>query len=208
MRIYGEDIMIDEAIVCFSDLNDTMKCEAVEVFLDGFGHMFTFAKTRSEQIELFSQSFEEPLIYVYIAENHVVGILGLGTNSKRALKFNQQKCEEVLGKGKGKTVYNMMHKIAGVPAVKNETDLYIDYLATNLNMRNKGVATKLLTFAFKLSQYKEYYIEVLSKNISAVKLYQNLGFEIYKKGFSIFTFTQRLGHPIMMKKVCVSTDEF
>ena len=45
--------MPDGVIVCFSELDETKKQEAVEVFLDGFGHMFTFAKTRAEQEQLF-----------------------------------------------------------------------------------------------------------------------------------------------------------
>ena len=71
--------MQDGVVVRFSDLDETKKQEAVVVFLDGFGHMFTFAKTRNEQRQLFSVSFEESLVYAYVAENHVGGVLGLGT---------------------------------------------------------------------------------------------------------------------------------
>ena len=192
--------MIDEGIVCVSALGETMKREAVEVFLDGFGHMFTFAKTRDEQRRLFLASFEESLVYAYVAENHVIGILGLGTNTKRALKFDKQVCKEILGKSKGGMVYNMLHNMAEIPAVKKDNDSYIDYLATDVQMRNKGIATKLLTFACELPQYGECYIEVFSKNISALKLYQEFGFAVCKKKFNVFTFLQRLGHPILMKK--------
>ena len=193
--------MMNNDIVCFSDLEEAAKKEAIEIFLDGFGHMFTFAKTRSEQRQLFSTSFEESLIYVYVAENHVIGVIGLGTHLKRALKFDKQTCQEIFGKAKGRTVYNMLHKMAEIPAVKEDTDLYIDYLATDLQKRNEGIATKLLTFACELPQFKECYIEVLSKNISAIKLYQKLGFTVCKKRFNVFTFLQRLGHPILMSKL-------
>jgi len=192
--------MRDGVVVCFSDLDEAKKQEAVEVFLDGFGHMFTFAKTRGEQRQLFSVSFEESLVYAYVAENHVGGVLGLGTNAKRALKLDKQICEEIFGGSKGRMVYNMLHKIAEVPTVKKDTDLYIDYLATNNQMYHKGIATKLLTFACQLPKYEECYIEVLSKNISAIKLYQKLEFALHKKSFNIFTFMQGLGYPVMMKK--------
>ena len=192
--------MSNEVIVCFPDLDETKKREAVEVFLDGFIHMFTFARTRAELVRLFSVSFEESLAYAYVTENHVSGVLGLGTNTKRALKFDKQLCRELFGKTKGRIVYNLLHKLAEIPAVKKDTDLYIDYLATGLQMRNKGIATKLLTFACELSQYRECYIEVLSKNISAIKLYQKLGFVMHKKRLSIFTLMRGIGYPIMMKK--------
>ena len=68
-------------------------------------------------------------------------------------------------------------------------------------MRNRGIATKLLNFAGELPLFKECYIEVLSKNATAIKLYENLGFSVHKRSFNFFTFTQGLGHPIMMKKL-------
>ena len=67
--------------------------------------------------------------------------------------------------------------------MENDSDLCIDYLATNLQMRNKGIATALLLFACELPEYEECYIEVLSKNIPAAKLYQKLGFAVHKKAF-------------------------
>ena len=140
------------------------------------------------------------LVYVCISENTVVGVLGLGTSTQRALKFNKDNCKTIFGNFRGNIIYNMLHKTTETPAVKNDTDLYIDYLATDSNMRNKGIATELLTFAFDLPKYKDCYIEVLSKNTIAAMLYKKLGFSIYKKSFHIFTFLQRLGNPILMKK--------
>ena len=191
---------MDEGIICFSELDATAKQEAVEVFLDGFGHMFTFAKTRAELVRLFSTSFEELLAYVYMVENHVGGVLGLGTNTQRAMRFDRKVCEQLFGKSKGEMIYNMLHKSAEIPTVKGDADLYIDYLATGEQMRNRGIATKLLAFACQLLSYEQCCIEVLSKNTTAAKLYQKLGFVAYKKKFNLFTFMQGLGHRVMMKK--------
>jgi len=192
--------MINGIIACFTDLNSVKKQEFLDIFLESFGHMFTFAQTKAEQKQLFSASLESPLSYAYISENHICGILGLGTNFKRALKFDKQLCIQLFGKVKGITVHNLLHKIAEIPAVKKDTDLYIDYLATNPQMRNKGIAAKLLTFACELPQYKDCYLEVLSKNVSAMRLYQNFGFTMHKKRFDIFTFMQGLGYPVILKK--------
>ena len=193
--------MITEGIVCFSDLDEVKRMQAIEVFLEGFGHMFTFAKTRAELVQLFSVSFEESLVYAYVAQDRVSGILGIGTNAKRAIKLDKQICKEVFGKGKGAVIYNTLYKVAGIPAVKKETDLYIDYLATDAQKRKQGIATKILTFACELPQYRECYIEVLSKNVSALRLYQDFGFTLHKKSFNIFMLMQGFGYPIMMKKL-------
>ena len=184
----------------FIDLDDTKKSEAVKIFINGFSNMFTFA-TRAELVQLFSTAFEETQVYVYIMENRVCGILGLGTNTKQALKFDKQICLELFGKTKGKIIYYLLHKTSEIPAVKKDTDLYVDYLAIDPQMHNKGIATKLLTFAWELPEYKDCYLEVLSKNVLAAKLYKKLGFTVYKKGVNIFTIAQGLGYPIVMKKI-------
>ena len=192
--------MQDSSIVRFLDLNEDNKREVIEIFVDGFGHMLTFAKTRDELLQLYNKSFNEELVYAYIIDEHVGGIMGLGTNVKRAIKVDRQTCEEIFGRGKGRIVYRILHKADGKPAVKNDTDLYIDFLATNVQNRKQGIATKMLEFACGLPVYKECYLDVLSKNDSAARLYQKLGFVVYKKAFNIFTFMQGLGRPILMKK--------
>ena len=193
---------MNDTIIPFISLDNSKKNEAVDIFLAGFSNMFTFA-TKAELVQLFSTAFEETQVYVYIIENHVCGVLGLGTNTKRALKFDKQICLKLFGKTKGRIIYYLLHKTSEIPAVKKDTDLYVDYLTIDPQMRKKGIATKLLNFAWALPKYKYCYLEVLSKNILAAKLYKKLGFTIHKKGFNIFTIVQGLGYPIVMKKLLI-----
>ena len=191
--------MEDKNIVCFTELDEKGKKEAVEIFVEGFGYMFTFANTE-ELVRLFAKSFHEEMIYVYMINNHVAGILGLGTNTKAALKGNKQVCEEILGKWRGKMVYTQLFQKEEKPKVEKDSDLYVAYLTTSAKVRKQGVATKLLEFAFARPGYTQCYLDVLSKNTSAAKLYKSLGFVVYKKKFHIFLFIQRLGHLILMRK--------
>ena len=192
--------MNEQNIVCFSDLDENGKRAAIALFVDGFGHMFTFAKTRDELLRLFADSFQKELVYVYLSNNMVAGFLGLGTNTKTALKGNAQVCKDLFGKGKGGIVYAQLFRRAEKPKVEKDTDLYIDFLTTSVHMRKQGIATKLLNFACALPGYTECYLDVLSKNVTAATLYESLGFVTYKKKLSIFTFVQGLGHLILMKK--------
>jgi len=191
--------MTDKNIICFSELDENGKKEAIEIFVAAFGYMFTFAQT-DELVRLFTNSFNEEMIYVYMINNHVAGFLGLGTNIKAALKGDEQVCEEILGKWKGRMVYTQLFKKEEKPKVEKDSDLYIAYLATSVNVRKQGVGTKLLEFAFGMPGYTHCYLDVLSKNISAKKLYENLGFVAYKKKSHFFLFIQRLGHLIFMKR--------
>lgn len=193
--------MTDSTIVRLSQLDQCKRLEAVDLFVDSFQNVFTFTKSKLDLVKLISASFCNSSIYVYLAENQVAGILGLGTNTQRALHFDKKLCQTIFGDIKGRIIYGILHRIAEIPAVKNDTDLYIDYLATDSKLRNRGVATKLLDFAGELPLFEECYIEVLSKNVAALKLYKKLGFAVHKRSFNFFTFTQKLGHPIMMKKL-------
>ena len=93
-----------------------------------------------------------------------------------------------------------MNTIFQKAVVKGERELYIDILATAGNARGKGVATRLLTYAFELQEYELCYIEVFSKNRTAARLYEKLGFNVYKKEiFSPMCFIGS-GYPILMRK--------
>jgi ribosomal protein S18 acetylase RimI-like enzyme len=184
----------------YGQLNSKQKEEAIEVFIEGFGHMMTFSKDREELKCLFSASFHPAYIYVYLESGKVLGILGIASNRIRPIKLELNQCISLFGKFKGSIIYKQMSSIFQSQAVKNDTDLYIDVLATSKEARGRGVASKLLEYAFSLSQYKECYIEVLSKNLNAKRLYEKSGFIISKKKIFSFTVLMGLGYPIRMKR--------
>lgn len=114
-------------------------------------------------------------------ENKVLGFVGIATNKIRPIKLKQEVCINLFGKMQGSIICKQMNGIFQSKVVKEDTDLYIDSLATSKEARGKGIATKLLTYCFDLPEYENYYIEVLSKNINAKSLYEKLGFRIVKK---------------------------
>lgn len=194
--------MIESNIICLASLEDEKKQQAVEVFVDGFKNVMSFTKDETELKELFLQAFDYSLLYAYVYKDRVVGVLGLGTNEKRVAHFDVDVCQKIFGTVKGYIISKQLGMILETPTVKNDTDLYIDYLTTDVSMRGKGIGTKLLDFACQLPGYQECYIEVLSKNIKAKRLYEMLGFKAYKKGYNFFTVIQGHGYPVKMKKQC------
>ncbi|MBS5823545.1 MAG: GNAT family N-acetyltransferase [Clostridium argentinense] len=192
--------MFDLQVYCLSDLHETKKRETVELFVDGFRNIFLFTENKFELIELFLPSLDTSMIYVCCYKEKVVGVLGIGTNKKRVFCFDIKVCQKIFGKIKGMMIYKQLKLIAESPAVKKDSDLYIDYLTTDVSMRGKGIAIKLLDFACQLPEYNECYLEVLSKNTNAKGLYEKLGFKVYKKSFNFFTIIQGFGYPIKMKK--------
>lgn len=192
--------MISGDIIKYGQLDNVQKDEAVEVFLEGFGHMMTFSKNKQDLKDLFSAAFHPEYIYTYLENGIVLGILGIATNHIRPIKFDLNQCVKTLGKQKGYIVCKQINLIFQSQAVKKETDLYIDVLATTKSARGKGIATKLLEYAFALPRYKEYYIEVLSKNQNAKRLYEKKGFVAYKRNYVSFINLMGFGYPIKMKR--------
>ncbi len=187
-------------IVEYGKLSDAQKEQAVQIFLEGFGHMMTFTKDENVRKTLFSHIMHPTLFVCYVESETVLGIMGVATNKVRPLEFRQDICIELFGKVKGKIVSKQMNAIFQKPVIKGERELYIDVLATAGNARGKGVATALLNYAFELEEYDTYYIEVFSKNETAKRLYEKVGFEVYKEvKFSPLVFLGS-GHPVKMKK--------
>lgn len=187
-------------IIEYGELSDKQKQEAVEVFIEGFGHLMTFSKDKATLKALFLSTLNPSYVLAYVEDEAVLGIMGIATNRVRPIKFDMDLCVKLFGKLKGSILCKQMNAIFQSQAVKGDTDLYIDILATAKTARNKGVATKLLNYSFDLPNYQIYYIEVFSKNVNAKRLYEQIGFTAYKENrFSLFS-VRGFGYPIKMKK--------
>ena len=192
--------MQEYSIAEYGSLNTEQKEQAMEIFIEGFGHMMTFSKDKDVLKALFKSGFDDSLFLCYVEKEKVLGIMGLGTNRLRPLKFDYDLCVSLFGKRKGAILCKQMNAIFQTPVVKGDRELYIDILATVSHARGKGIATRLLTYAFGLQEYELCYIEVFSKNKTAARLYEKLGFTVYKKEiFSPMCFIGS-GYPILMRK--------
>lgn len=182
-----------------TEINDKQFEEAIYVFVDSFQHLFTFAKNSEDLIVLFRESFVKEMIYVYIEDEKVLGFLGIATNKQRPLLFSTDVCKQLFGNIKGGIIYKQLNAMLTKPVVNKDDELYIDHLATSQKARGKGIGTTLLKYAFAMPGYTTWYLEVLSKNLNAKRLYESLGFVAYKKQYSLLAL-QGVGNPIKMKK--------
>lgn len=196
-----ESQMQEYKIIEYGTLNKHQKEQAIEIFIEGFGHMMTFSKDKNVLKKLFLSTFNSNLFMCYVENEKVLGIMGIATNKVRPVKFEQEVCKELFGKIKGNILCKQMNAIFQKPVVNGDRELYIDVLATASDARGKGVATILLNYAFDLKEYDDYSIEVFSKNETAIRLYKKVGFISYKKEkFTPMAF-MGAGYPILMKKV-------
>ena len=84
--------MQEYRIAEYGSLNTEQKGQAIEIFVEGFGHMMTFSKDKDVLKALFKSGFDDSLFLCYVEKEKVLGIMGLGTNRLRPLKFDYDLC--------------------------------------------------------------------------------------------------------------------
>ena len=194
-------IAVEYKIIEYSILNDSQKEQAVNLFMEGFGHFMKFSKDDDLKRKLFFELLNSPLFKCYVADGKVLGLMGIATNKERPLKFDRDICIKYFGKSKGSILSRQMNAIFQSPVVKADNELYIDILVTGSEARRKGVGTALLNYAFAMEEYSVWSVEVFSKNQPAIRLYEKNGFKVFKaKKFSFMRFLGE-GYPIKLKKI-------
>jgi len=187
-------------IVEYGELNEEQKKQAVELFMEGFGHFMTFSKDEKLKRKLFQELFHPSLFSGYVEGEKVLGLLGIATSKARPLKFERDICVKYFGKWKGAILSKQMNAIFQKQVVKEPKELYIDVLVTGREARRKGVGTALLNHAFGLDGYDTYSIEVFSNNQAAISLYEKSGFVVEKREKGSLMRFLGAGYPIKMKK--------
>ena len=187
-------------IVRLSELNEKHINQAVILFVEGFYNMFK-GITRDKSIlqELFKDSFDFQMVYVYLQNDCVVGFLGLGNSQKRAITLKKETCRKLFGAFKGTMIYKQMGSMLEKITVQNENEGYIDYITTDAQFRGMGIGTRLLQYVCNNLPYEYYILEVLLKNMNAIKLYEKLGFNRIKTTTNIMFMLNGFGKSIIMR---------
>ena len=192
--------MMKFKIVEYGCLNELQKNQAVELFIEGFGHFMTFSKDEDLKRKLFFEMFHPALFLCYVEDEKVLGLMGIATNKIRPLNFAYDLCIKYFGKIKGAILSKQMNAIFQTPVVKTKSELYIDILVTGSEARRKGVGTALLNHAFEMEGYTVWSVEAFSNNQAAITLYEKNGFRIeQRKKRSLMRFLGA-GYPIRLRK--------
>ena len=80
--------MMKFKIVEYGCLNELQKNQAVELFIEGFGHFMTFSKDEDLKRKLFFEMFHPALFLCYVEDEKVLGLMGIATNKIRPLNFD------------------------------------------------------------------------------------------------------------------------
>lgn len=188
------------SIIRLSELDDKAKADAIQVYTDCFPVYKRISKNKNILSDFFMSSFDFNLSYAAVIDTRIVGFLAISNGKERSLKFDKSKCVELLGKLMGTITYYEMMFTLGRPNLESETDVGIDYLATDKLYRGRGIASKLIEYACVTLCYKECFIDVDTNNTVAKRLYEYLGFKEYAQNKSITNRMLGFGRISRMKK--------
>ena len=191
---------MEKEILEYGRLTNEQKSEAVDLFLEGFGHFMTFSKDETGKKNLFTEIFDPELFLCYLEEDKVLGLMGLGTNMKRPIDFKVEICRKYFGKIRGTIISKQMNAIFQKPAVSSERELYLDTLVTDPGCRKKGIGTALINAACSFGDYDSVIVEVFSDNENAIGFYEKNSFVRIKENKSSVMRLLGSGYPIVMKK--------
>lgn len=183
-----------------SETNEHYLDGLTKVFGECFGHMFEdFTKDIDKLAKCFEKSFVKEKVYLYIEKGNILGFIAVSSVDGTAMKIDKKPFIEAFGKIKGNIFCFQIEKIMTKVIVKNNKEAYIDFLAVKKSERRRGIGKLLLNYAHEELCYEKYILEVLSKNTSAKKLYESIGYKVIKKEKNILMRLSGQGSAFIME---------
>jgi len=155
-----------------------------ELFADGFKEWLGyFSKDPKKLAAAFAHMFVLDQFYVALLKGQVIGMAACTNGTSLSVKLNKQQLRKHLGWYKGTLAGVFLKKEFETPFVHPSPGVgSIEFVGTASEFRGQGVATQLIRHILEHSPYEVYLIEeVADTNMAAIKLYNKLGFEEYKR---------------------------
>lgn len=154
--------------------------EMSQIFVDGFYQWLKyFSKNKTKLNKTFAHMFQTDVFYIAVIDNQIAAIAACSTNTIPSVRLKYSPFVKHLGFLMGSITYVILKKEfenKQYPFQFPENMGAIEFVATSINYRGQGVATKLLQSIINSTSYNEYVLEVADTNTYAIKLYKKLGF--------------------------------
>lgn len=134
-------------------------------------------------VRLLHHAIEEEQCFVALDNGKIIGMVGVSTPVKGALEVSLKETQKFLGLIDGLKFYFTMVK-TGVRLQPYQ--IYINTLAVDEMYRRHKVATRLLEECMQKSCATEYLLDVLDVNTAAIRLYESMGFKVFKRKKQLF----------------------
>ncbi|MEY9141875.1 GNAT family N-acetyltransferase [Mammaliicoccus lentus] len=158
--------------------------QMAEIFAEGFIQWLGyFSKDKNIIAKAFAHMFILDQFYVAIINEEIAGITACTDGNSYSVRLNKKELRKHLGFFKG--------SMAGIFLKKEFENSYenfpqntgsIEFVGTASKFRGQGVASQIIEHIIDSTPYNVYVIdEVADTNIPAMRLYEKLGFEEYRR---------------------------
>lgn len=182
MKAQDKKFIIRKADLIDKDIN--VRGQIAQIFAEGFAQWLGyFSKDKIILANAFSHMFVLNQFYVAIENNKVAGMAACTDGKTFSVQLNKKELRKHLGFFKG--------SIAGIVLKKEFEAPYenfpaytgsIEFVGTASEFRGQGAATQIIQYIIENTPYHDYLIEeVADTNTPAMRLYEKLGFEEYKR---------------------------
>jgi ribosomal protein S18 acetylase RimI-like enzyme len=180
MKSEGNKFLIVKADEVDLDVRKQMS----EIFAEGFTQWLVFfSKDKNVIAKAFAHMFILDHFFVAIANGKIAGVTACTDGTKKSVRLNKKELRKHLGFFKG--------SMAGI-FLKKEFETSnenfppntgsIEFVGTAPKFRGQGVASQIIQYIIENTPYNDYVIEeVADTNTPAMRLYQKLGFEEYRR---------------------------
>lgn len=160
-----------------SELSEAQKKQFIDLFADSFlKDLDKKRKYEKQEKVIFLDAILPEFAAAFIIDDTVAGLVMFSNMYHASLKFDRALCRKQMGKFSGSFAYSMLKAIFETPTAQKEDEGYIDFLCVHEDFRRRGIATRLLEYAYAQENKPHYILGVLSKNERAKKLYVKQGY--------------------------------
>lgn len=158
--------------------------QMAEIFAEGFTQWLGyFSKDKNTISKAFAHMFVLDQFYVAIANGKVAGMTACTDGKTLSVRLNKKSLRKHLGIFKGSLAVIFLKKEFEAPFENSPPNTgSIEFVGTAPEFRGQGAASQIIKYILENTPYNDYVIEeVADTNTPAMKLYEKLGFEEYKR---------------------------
>lgn len=161
-----------------------VRAQMSKIFAEGFAQWLGyFSKDKHIIAKAFAHMFVLDQFYVAIANGEVAGVTACTDGTKKSVRLNNKELRKHLGFFKGSMAGIFLKREFEAPYENFPPNTgSIEFVGTAPKFRGQGVASQIIKHIIENTPYNDYVIdEVADTNIPAMRLYEKLGFEEYRR---------------------------
>ncbi len=162
------------------ELGNDARMKISRIFVDGFFQWLSFfSKDKEKLTKAFSHMFNPEVFYVAVMDGEIAGITACTDGKVPSVQLKAKELKRHLGFFMGTIAYSILKREFEEKPYPFEIKKgmgTVEFVATSIHYRGRGVATAIMHYIFDSAPYDVYVLEVADTNGNAVKLYEKLGY--------------------------------